>query len=275
MRDLYGKVALVTGAGSGIGRETALALARAGAELILCDLAEPGLRETAAAVDGLTRCRRADVVDVADRVAMRAFADRVHAEVPALDILVNNAGVGLGAGFLDTSLEDWDWIVGVNLWGVVHGLHFFVPPMAARGAPARVVNVSSMLGYWIVPDVAAYTTTKHAVFGLSESLRMDLHGTGVRVSVICPGIISTNIVRAARFRVPGDAEAQRDQVDALYIRRDYGPDRVAAAILRAIRTGRPIVPVSPEAWWMYWVNRACVPLSRYIGCRVSRQMRGA
>ena len=125
--NLTGKTVLITGAGSGIGRETALAFARRGADLVVCDINEAACARTAEDVRALGRKAASHVVDVADAAAMRAFADSVHAGVDAVDVLVNNAGVGLGAAFLDTTLENWEWIIGVNLRGVVHGCLFFVP----------------------------------------------------------------------------------------------------------------------------------------------------
>src|SRR6185295_669159 len=139
-------------------------------------------------------------VDVANRDEMRAFAAEVHRERDAVDILMNNAGVGLGGGFLDTSLEDWDWIVGINFWGVVHGCHFFVPPMVARKRGGHVVNVSSAAGFVAGAQLAAYSTTKFAVFGLSEALRDELRPHRIGVTTVCPGLIDTPITMAARVR---------------------------------------------------------------------------
>jgi NAD(P)-dependent dehydrogenase (short-subunit alcohol dehydrogenase family) len=162
-----GKLGLVTGAASGIGRATAVALARAGADLVICDVNAAGLEETAGTIRGLGRQTLARTVDVARRDAMEAFAAEVHAAHPAVDILVNNAGVGLGGGLLDTTLEDWDWIVGINVMGVVHGCHFFVPPMVRRGRGGHVVNVSSGAAFAAPSSLVAYAATKFAVFGLS------------------------------------------------------------------------------------------------------------
>src|SRR4051795_4961464 len=141
--DLSGRTAVVTGAGSGIGRETALLCARRGANLAICDVDEAGLAETERRARALGREVIARRVDVSDREQMRAFAD----EVPAVDLLVNNAGVGLAADFQDTLLDDWDWIVSINLMGVVHGCHFFVPAMVERGAGGPGANLSAMGGF--------------------------------------------------------------------------------------------------------------------------------
>ena len=195
---LSGKVVLVTGAGSGIGRETALAFARRGADLVVCDVNETASARTADDIRALGRKAASHFVDVADRGRMRAFADAVHAEVEAVDVLVNNAGVGLGAAFLDTTLEDWDWIIGINLCGIVHGCHFFVPKMVARGRGGHVVNVASAAGYLASEALSAYSTTKFAVVGLSEALRDELKPRGDRRHRHLPGNHQTRRSRERR-----------------------------------------------------------------------------
>lgn len=272
MRDFRDKLALVTGAGSGIGRETALALAREGARVVLCDVNQEALDATAEAAAAAGTCFLAQRADVASRVDMAALAEAVHAQAPALDILVNNAGVGMAANFLDVSLDDWDWILGINLKGVVHGCHFFLPKMIARGGGGHVVNVSSMLGYWAASDVSAYATTKHAVLGFSECLREELRPHGIGVSTICPGVIHTNIVRTSRFAGAQLDEAARARVEAAYAKRAYGPERVAQGILRAIRKNRGVAPVSPEAWFAYVLERLSTRLSRAASRYVARKM---
>jgi NAD(P)-dependent dehydrogenase (short-subunit alcohol dehydrogenase family) len=264
MRELHGQTALVTGAASGIGRATALALARAGAQVIVCDVNETQLAALAGELG--SACRLARRVDVSDRAAMQAFADEVHTLVPAVDVLVNNAGVGLQGSMLSTSLADWDWVLGINLGGVIHGCHFFVPRMVERGAGGHVVNVSSVLGIFGAPEVIGYVTSKFAVFGLSESLRAELAAHRIGVSTICPGGIDTDIIASTRFAGEGGATSQlRDGLQAMFKRRNYPPARVADAVVDAIRHERPVVPVTPEAWALYYMRRFAPALSGPLG----------
>lgn len=259
----------MTGAASGIGRATALLLAEHGARLVLCDLDQTRLEETAGEVLQRSECLLVRRVDVASREQMTALAEEVHARVPALDVLVNNAGVGLTGGLLSLSLEDWEWILSINLWGVIHGCHLFVPRMAARGR-GHVVNVSSVLGYLGQPQMIGYVTSKFGVLGLSESLRAELAPRGVGVTAICPGIIDTGITTSTRLRGVPDEQAARERVVRLYRGRGYGPEKVAAAILDAIRHDRAVVPVSPEAWALYLLKRLAPGLVGPLGRLMSR-----
>jgi NAD(P)-dependent dehydrogenase (short-subunit alcohol dehydrogenase family) len=269
---LDGRWALVTGAASGIGRETALACARRGANLALCDVNESGLGETAKLAEELGREVLARRVDVADAAEMRDFADAVHARIPAVDLLVNNAGVAIAGGMLDTSLEDWSWIRGVNLDGVVHGVHYFVPRMAERGS-GHVVIVSSVAGYCAVEALAAYNTTKYAVLGLAEALADELRPSGVGVTAICPGLIDTPITRNALLRGSYDSPVERERMVEGYRRRGYTPDRVARAILSAVQRNRIVAPVSPEAWGLYYLKRLTPGLLRWLTARLGERGR--
>jgi NAD(P)-dependent dehydrogenase (short-subunit alcohol dehydrogenase family) len=242
MRELKGRLALVTGAGSGIGRATAHALATEGMRVIVVD------RDASAADDAArslgSQCALALVADVSDRDAMRSLAERVHATAPALDVLVNNAGVAQAGRMIDTPLADWDHVLGVNLWGVVHGCHFFVPKMVARGAGGHVVNVSSMVGLIALPGIIAYTTSKFAVRGLTEALRAELAPHRIGVSGIFPGITRTGIVRNMRF---SDGVAmQRSPIERYGARIGHAPESVAREVVRAIRRDHGRVPVSFE-----------------------------
>jgi NAD(P)-dependent dehydrogenase (short-subunit alcohol dehydrogenase family) len=254
--NLEGKTALVTGAGSGIGQQTALAFARRGAHVVICDLSKEGLDQTAGRIESLGRGGvTAEVVDVADAQQMQSFADRVHERVHAVDVLMNNAGVAIAGGFLDTSLPDWDWILGVNLKGVIHGCHCFVPKMVERGAGGHVVNVASAAGYLGSAELAAYCTTKFAVVGLSESLRDELSPHGIGVTAVCPGLINTPITRAAKLVGRDFDEGMRDEMVRTYERRGYTPERVARNILKAVQKDRAVAPIAAEAWVMYYAKR--------------------
>ena len=253
--NLSGKTVLVTGAASGIGKETALAFARRGATLVICDLNEAGLEATATQIRTLGRDVITRRVDVANRDDVREFAAAVHAQVDAVDILMNNAGVGLGAGFLDTSLEDWDWIVGINLKGVIHGCHFFIPPMVQRGRGGHVINVASAAAFVATEALAAYSTTKYAVFGLSEALRDELQRHRIGVTAVCPGIINTAITETSPLRGANNTPEMRQRMVEIYRRRNYGPERVAGNILKAVQRNRGVAPISPEAWAMYYLKR--------------------
>lgn len=275
--DIRGRVALVTGAARGIGRATSLALADAGAQLIISDVNDAALSDLAAVLQQRGRLLLSQRVDVSDRAQMQAFSDAVHARVPAVDILVNNAGVGLTGGIETTSLEDWKWVLGVNLWGVIHGCHFFVPKMIqqakATGKGGHVVNVSSAFGYYGGARTIGYCTSKFAVFGLSESLRNELAPQGIGVSVICPGVIDTDIISTTRFTAePGrDPEKLRARVQKMYTRRNFSPERVADSIVGAVRCRKSVVPVTAEAWLLWLTSRVSSKLSHRFGNIANRR----
>ncbi len=255
VRNLAGKWALVTGAASGIGKATALALARRGANVVLCDVDQNGLKITQDLAASLGRKTVARRVDVSRRDEMASFADEVHQDLEAIDILVNNAGVALGASFEETLLEDWDWIIGINLLGVIHGLHYFVPNMVARARAGHVVNIASMAGLLAVRALSAYSTTKFAVVGLSEALRAELESHGIGVTAVCPGFVNTPLVESARMRGKAAEALARQEIVDFIERRQHTPERVAETILRAIQRNRAIAPVFPEAWLGYYMKR--------------------
>jgi NAD(P)-dependent dehydrogenase (short-subunit alcohol dehydrogenase family) len=275
IRSLGGRTALVTGAASGIGRATALALARRGASLVVCDVNDDGLAAVAAEIRALGSDVLAKRVDVARAEEMEAFAAAVHERVEAVDLLVNNAGVGLGGGSLHTSLEDWRWIVGINLFGVIHGCHFFVPAMVRRGRGGHVANVSSAAGYVASEALTAYATTKFGVFGFSEALRQELRRHGIGVTTVCPGIINTPITASSPLRGPEATPEARAYMVETYRRRNYPPERVAENILRAVQRDRAVAPISPEAWIMYALKRLSPGIVAWIDRRMGERTRRA
>jgi NAD(P)-dependent dehydrogenase (short-subunit alcohol dehydrogenase family) len=272
--DFHGKTAVVTGAASGIGRATALALARAGADLWICDVNERGLEDTAA--EARAAGRRASIrrVDVSKKEEVSAFADEVNGAIGAPDILVNNAGVGLGGPFLHTPLEDWEWVVSINLFGVIHFCHFFLPKMVERGR-GHVVNISSAAGYFAAPALTAYATSKFAVLGLSEALRQELMPHGIGVTAVCPGVVNTNITSTTRMHGPATASpGARERIIDFYRKRNYGPEKVADNIVSAIMKNRAVLPVTPEAWALYILKRLSPELTGALARVVSERLSG-
>jgi len=251
---LRGRVAVVTGAAKGIGRATALELARTGAHVAGCDTDEAALASTLADCRAQGARTLGVTLDVGDADGVQAFAERVERELGETFLLVNNAGVGVSGGFFDTERADWEWLLRVNLWGTIHGARSFGALMRARKA-GRIVNVASASGYCNLPGLAAYGTTKYAVVGLSEALRADLLPSGVTVSVVCPGLVATSILEAARIRGAPDAEVERRALSELYRRRGHDPESVAKAIVNAAESGKALVPVSSEAWLLYVLKR--------------------
>jgi NAD(P)-dependent dehydrogenase (short-subunit alcohol dehydrogenase family) len=274
VRDLSGKTVLVTGAGSGIGRASAIAFGSRGADLVICDVNEEGLKQTEESLLALGRNVLSRRVDVANPEEMAAFAGEVHGQVRALDILVNNAGVGLAAAFLETSLDDWDWLLRINLRGVIHGCHFFVPPMVSRGTGGHVVNVASLSAFIPSETLSAYTTSKYAVLGLSEALRNELQRHRIGVTAVCPGMINTALTATSRMRGAASARGERERLIGVYERRNYSPERVAGNLLKAIQRNRAVAPISPESWFIYYLKRLAPGAVRALARRFMAPPRG-
>jgi NAD(P)-dependent dehydrogenase (short-subunit alcohol dehydrogenase family) len=274
MTSLHGKTALVTGAASGIGFATALEFARRGADLAICDLDETGLERACEEIREVGSKVFARVVDVSSAAAMKDFAAEIHEDVEAVDILMNNAGVAIGGPFLSTSLEDWNWILGINTLGVVHGCHYFVPKMVERGKGGHVINVSSAAGYSASSVLTAYNVTKFSVLGLSEALWEELQPHGIGVTAVCPGLIDTPITRNARLVGEMDKPEKRAEMVEGYQRRGYTPDRVARNILKAVAANRLVAPISPEAWALYYLKRFAPWLLRRLGLLMAKRAQG-
>jgi len=199
----------------------------------------------------------AETADVSDEQAMEKLAEKVATEYGVVDVLVNNAGIGLSGSFFDTSPEDWKKVLDVNLWGVIHGCRLFGRQMAERGQGGHIVNTASAAAYQPSKALPAYSTSKAAVLMLSECLRAELAGQGIGVSAICPGFVNTNITSTARFAgVDADEEKRRQKRSArLYGLRNYPPEKVADAIMRAVVRNDAVVPVTPEARGAHLMSR--------------------
>ncbi|MFI6933570.1 SDR family oxidoreductase [Streptomyces sp. NPDC050287] len=245
-----GQLVLVTGAGSGIGRATALAFAEAGARVVAVD------RDAGTAARTAEESRRAgapeawaETADVSDAQAMEKLAAKVAAGYGVVDVLVNNAGIGLSGSFFDTTPEDWKKVLDVNLWGVIHGCRLFGKQMAERGQGGHIVNTASAAAYQPSKVLPAYSASKAAVLMLSECLRAELAGRGIGVSAICPGLVNTGITSTAHFVGVDAAEEKRrrQRTARLYGLRNYPPEKVADAVLRAVVRNQAVVAVTPEA----------------------------
>nr|WSW68037.1 SDR family oxidoreductase [Streptomyces sp. NBC_00995] len=253
-----GQLVLVTGAAAGIGRATAFAFAEAGARVVVVDRDSEGAGRTAelARLIGAPAAW-AETVDVGDEQAMEKLAEKVAAEYGIVDVLVNNAGIGISGSFLETSSEDWRRVLDANLWGVIHGCRLFGKQMADRGQGGHIVNTASAAAYQPSRALPAYSTSKAAVLMLSECLRAELAEKSIGVSAICPGIVNTSITATARFAGTDPAEEQRlrRRTSKLYGMRDYPPEKVADAILRAVVRNQAVVPVTPESHAARFLSR--------------------
>jgi NAD(P)-dependent dehydrogenase (short-subunit alcohol dehydrogenase family) len=256
-REFGDKLVVVTGAGSGIGRETALAFASLGAEVVIADLNAGPADDTAAMVRELGVDAHVFAVDVSDVGAMEDFAKRVIADHGVPDIVVNNAGIGIAGAFLDTTAADWERIVDVNLLGVVTGCRLFGQAMVDRREGGHIVNVASAAAFTPSRTLGAYCATKAAVLILSECLRAELADKGIGVSAICPGIVNTPITTSTHYvGISDEAESDRRQrVSKQYARRNYPPSKVAKAIVKAVRSNAAVVPVTPEARGARFMSR--------------------
>jgi NADP-dependent 3-hydroxy acid dehydrogenase YdfG len=242
MQKITGRVAVVTGAASGIGRATAKHMIERGCAVAAADIDAGGLATLADEVGRSGGTLSTHLVDVANRSQMAVLPERVLAEHGHVHILVNNAGVALGQTVEDLSWEDFDWLVGINFWGVVHGCKFFLPYLQ-REEEAHIANISSMFGFAGLPTQGPYCATKAAVRSFSETLHAELGNSKVGVTSVHPGGIKTNIVRHARFE---DTQA-RDSLIESFERRGAEPEVVARRIVRAIEVNRLRLLITPES----------------------------
>ncbi|HSW14625.1 MAG TPA: SDR family oxidoreductase [Solimonas sp.] len=253
MTNLQKKVAVVTGAGSGIGRALALELGRAGCRLALSDVNEPGLRGTVAACEALQIEVRGYVLDVASRDAVYAHADEVQRDFGGASLVINNAGVALAARIEEMDWADFEWLMGINFWGVTYGTQAFLPQLIASG-DGHVVNVSSVFGLIASPGSGAYNAAKFAVRGYTEALRMEMkmQGRPVQVSCVHPGGIRTNIAATAR---KGESAKDRDLGEEFKKLTRTTPERAAMTIVDGIRRNRPRILIGGDAVFIEWMAR--------------------
>lgn len=264
--EFAGKLAFVTGAGSGIGRATSLELARRGADVIVADIDETAAKETVALAARAGADAWAIPLDVADAEAWDRVAAEVASEHGVPDIVVNNAGIGMGGSFLDTTVADWQRVIDVNLWGVIHGSRVFGTLLAHRGEGGHIVNVASAAAFAPSRILSAYGTTKAAVLALTESLRAELSYAHVGVSAVCPGFVDTNISRTTTF-VGADEDTQARlsaHQQKSYKRRNYTPERLARHLVDAIVHDTPVAAVSAESKFFQLTHRYAPAITRRL-----------
>ena len=244
-QQLAGRTAVISGAGSGIGRALAQRLARRGSPVAITDWSEDGLQETEALIDGPVLARK---LDVRDRQGQMAFAADVNEWAPApVGLVVNNAGVTVSQTTAAAAPEDDDWVIDINFWGVVHGTRAFLPILIDQGDGA-IVNISSVFGLVGWPTQSAYCASKHAVRGYTESLRHELRGTRVKAITVHPGGIATHIVDNARFHVDDLGNTDHDA-----LRRDFNtmartsPEKAAETICRGVERGKSRILIGGDA----------------------------
>lgn len=254
MKNFHGKVAVITGAGSGIGRALAIRLAEKGAILALADVARDGLLQTQQHVDRLGTTSSVHQIDVASRQAVEELASQVSGQHGAVHLLVNNAGVSLVERVDAMDYEDFAWVMNVNFWGVVHGTKAFLPYLR-KSDEAHIVNISSLFGLMSVPLQSAYNASKFAVRGFTESLKMELAGSSVGVSCVHPGGIDTNISRNSRIGA-GALDMSDDELHSAFSAAAItSPEKAARVILRGVEKNRRRIIIGADARIADWFIR--------------------
>ena len=250
MKDLAGRTAFVTGGANGIGLGLARALLAEGCKVAIADIRPDAIE---AALKTLDNQHVIGVpLDVSSRQGFAEAADKVEAELGPVSLLFNNAGINLFQTIDESSYDDWDWVMGVNLHGVINGVMTFVPRMKTRGQGGHVVNTASMAAFLCGPAPGIYNTTKFAVRGMSESLRYSLAPFGIGVSVLCPGLVKSHIYASDEVR-PDELKAGARPVDSDAVNRlaqvhEFGmePDIIAARVIEAIKANRFYIFSHPE-----------------------------
>ncbi|MGI9327377.1 MAG: SDR family NAD(P)-dependent oxidoreductase [Pseudomonadales bacterium] len=255
MQDVAGKTAFITGGASGIGFAMARTFLGAGMRVVIADIDEGALADAKAALEGANSEVFAVQLDVTDREQYAAVADQVEQEFGPVDVLCNNAGVYRGGDIGSVTYEDWDWVMGVNVGGVVNGVQTFVSRMQARGNGGHIVNTASMAGMSTSPGLGVYNTSKFAVVGLSEAMQGDLAGSDIGVSVLCPGMVRTRILESERTRPDGlapdsqaaeNAAQTHNQIMQLAMGAGIDADEVSELVLHGVRHNELYLFPHPE-----------------------------
>ena len=267
MKYLRGKNAVITGSASGIGRATALELARAGMNIVIADINETRMEEAAGKVRSQGVKAVVKKTDVSNKEQVKTLIDFAIEEFGGIDIMMNNAGVGMGGEMRDLSLEeDWEWIMGINLWGPIYGCHYVLPHMIRRGS-GHIVNVASAAGFFSSPTGGPYCTTKFGVVGMTEVLRSEVARLGIGVSCVCPAFVKTSIAETTRTK--GFKEMDMGKIFNYW---GQMPEKTAKLIVKGIKKNEGLLVPTIDAKAMYFIKRFFPRLSAGIGLLAARNI---
>lgn len=270
MAEFTGKIVVITGAGSGIGRSTARLFGRLGAKVHVTDLDGASAERVAGEITEAGGQAVAHQLDVTDADAVAKLAENVFEADGGVDVLHNNAGIGQSGTVEDTTLEDWRRVIEVNLMGTIHGVHAFVPRLLRQGRPAHIVNTASMAGLVASAELAAYSTSKFGVVGLTEAANAELAPRGIHLTALCPGVIDTPIVQAATYR--GEIGQHAARVQQFYRDRGASPDVVAEAAVDAVRKKKLIQPTPRSHVLPPWILKRISPRASQVVSRLGPRL---
>ncbi len=263
--DLNDKKCLITGAASGIGKATAIAAARHGAELFLTDINAGALKEVATQIHRTGgKVSRFKALDISNYEAVKAFAQEIHQGHDSLDVLMNIAGISVWGAIEKLEHQHWRRCVDINLMGPIHVMECFIPPMIKAGKGGYIVNVSSAAGLFGLPWHAAYSASKFGLRGISEVLRFDLARHGIGVSLVCPGGVNTGMVKTVEIVGVDTTDPELSKLREHFAKRAITPEKAAAVIIKGIKRNRYMVFTSPDIWVGYWSQRLFAPPYEFI-----------
>ncbi len=270
MKTLKNKVAVVTGSASGIGKAAAIEFARSGMDVALADVDEKGMAAVATEIQKIGRRAICVKVDVTKKPDIENLLKRTLAELGGVHVVMNNAGVTVTGNAWETSDEDWKRVIDIDLWGVIHGCRVFAPVLAKQGE-GHIVNTASGAGLMAVPGMVSYTTAKFGVVGLSEGFRYELDSYGVGVTVVCPGVVNTNIMKAAEYK--GGYESHRSQIEKMVEDQGVAPEKLAKKIVKAIKGNEPQVLIGREAYAISAMKKMPIGVADRLGKLMAREIK--
>jgi short-subunit dehydrogenase len=265
MKDFQNKNCLITGAASGIGRSTAIAMAKLGSNLFLTDINAKGLEETTQMIikEG-GKVEKYKAFDISNYEDVKTFADEIHKEYGPIDILMNIAGTSIWGSVDQLKHEHWKKMINIDLWGPIHGIECFIPEMIRNSKGGHLVTVSSAAGLLAFPWHAAYSAAKWGILGVCEVLRYDLMKYNIGVTVICPGAVDTPLKHTVEIIGVDDQHPEIKRLKERFTKRSVTPEKVAQQIIKAIKKKKFLVLTSFDIKLIYWFKRKIFPLYHMV-----------